>query len=58
MSTLDELRKFDIKPTNETARQTPAEKLKAMRPTEPIPPRIIIHSLDGNKQDKIKNGDR
>lgn len=54
MASLDELKNYDVKQANPTGSQTPAEKLKAMRPTEPVPPRVIIHSFDpdaGRKQD-------
>ena len=49
------LNEMNHKSTNTTAPQTPAEKLKVMRPTDEVPPRVIIHSLDlsaGKKQDK------
>lgn len=58
MTSLDELNNAHKNSTNNTAPQTPAEKLEAMRPKEPIPPRVIIHSYDpstGNKPKQTAN---
>lgn len=58
MTALDELNNVHKNSTNNTASQTAAEKLEAMRPKKPIPPRVITHSYDpsaGNKPKQTAN---
>lgn len=58
MGLLDEFSKKENGSVNGANTQTPAEQLEALRPTQPIPPRVIIHSYEPGSQGNQKQTEK
>lgn len=57
MASLDELRKLNSNTASSAPAQSPADKLAAMRPRNPIPGRIITNSDNSSAGHFIPKGD-